>query len=234
MTSIVIPSFNEEGRIVLTIERCLAFLRDRRARWEILVVDDGSRDRTAAVVRERFGDRPEIRVLREETNHGKGWAVRFGARAAAGDLVLFTDADLSTPIEELGALETRAAEGFDLVVASRVVAGARIVSPQPFRRRLSGWIFRNLVRVLGLTSVRDTQCGFKLMRRATVGPILDAIETDGFAFDVELLRRAERAGLRVVEVPVEWHDSAGSKVRLFPDALRMAWDLVRLRWRLRG
>ena len=125
-----------------------------------------------------------------------------------------------------------ALEGFDVVVASRVVAGARILTPQPTRRRLSGLAFRSLVRSLGLSSLHDTQCGFKLLRRATVEPILRAIETKGFAFDVELLARAERAGLRVAEVPVDWRDSRGSKVRLFPDALRMASDLIRIRVRL--
>jgi len=232
MTSVVFPCFNEEARILPTLDRAIGFLAGRGEGWEIIVVDDGSRDQTSAVVRSRFATVAAVRVLRYETNHGKGFAVREGVLASRGKLALFSDADLSTPIEELAKLEAKAAEGFDVVVASRVVAGARILTPQPTRRRLAGLVFRSLVRSLGLSSLHDTQCGFKLLRRATVEPILRAIETKGFAFDVELLARAERAGLRVAEVPVDWRDSRGSKVRLFPDALRMASDLIRIRVRL--
>jgi dolichyl-phosphate beta-glucosyltransferase len=232
MISVVLPCFNEERRIVPTLERVVAFLEGRGGPWEVLVVDDGSSDATAEVVRRRFATVGAVRVLRHEVNHGKGFAVREGVLASRGDLVLFSDADLSTPIEELAALEAKAAEGFDLVVANRVIPGARILTPQPSLRRLSGSIFRALVRALRLSSLTDTQCGFKLIRRATVDSILRKVETQGFAFDVELIARCERAGLRVAEVPVEWRDAHGSKVRLYPDALRMAADLVRLCWRL--
>jgi len=232
MTSVVLPCLNEEGRILPTLERVVAFLGGRDRPWEVVIVDDGSRDRTSEVVRERFGASPAVRLLRYGANHGKGFAVREGVFASRGELVLFSDADLSTPIEELAKLEAKAEQGFDVVVASRVVPGARILTPQPARRRLSGLVFRSLVRGLGLSSLHDTQCGFKLLRRAAVEPILRTIETQGFAFDVELLARAERAGLKVAEVPVDWRDASGSKVRLFPDALRMAGDLVRIRARL--
>jgi len=231
--SVVFPCYNEERRIVPTLDETAAFLERRGKPWEIVAVDDGSRDATSDVIRRRFGDTAAVRVVRYETNHGKGWAVREGVVASRGERVLFSDADLSTPIAELDNLDAKLDEGFDLVVASRVVPGARIVTPQPASRRLSGFVFRSLVRGLGLTEVLDTQCGFKLMRRETVLPVLQAIEVGGFAFDVELLARAERANLRVAEVPVEWRDdAAGSKVRLFPDALHMATDLVRMRLRL--
>lgn len=230
--SIVIPCFNEERRIGATLDRSLRLLEGFGGSWEIVVVDDGSLDRTSEVVRERAGTNGRVRLLQSERNHGKGWAVRDGFRTASGDLVLFTDADLSTPIEELPRFVDKAREGFDLVIASRVVEGARIVTPQSFARRLSGAVFRALVRALHLSSFRDTQCGFKLMRREAVLPILEAVKTEGFAFDVELLARAEQAGLRIAELPVPWSDAAGSKVRLFPDALRMARDLLRLRVRL--
>ncbi|MBI2962909.1 MAG: glycosyltransferase family 2 protein [Deltaproteobacteria bacterium] len=232
MTSVVFPCFNEQRRIPPTLVRTVEFLAGRGRPWEVIVVDDGSEDRTSGVVREGFGARENVRVLRYETNHGKGFAVREGVLAARGELVLFSDADLSTPIEELAKFEARAADGFDVVVASRVIDGARILTPQPVLRRLSGLAFRALVRGLALSSLHDTQCGFKLLRRATVEPVLRAIETEGFAFDVELLARAERAGLRLAEVPVDWSDARGSKVRLCPDALHMAADLVRLRRRL--
>jgi dolichyl-phosphate beta-glucosyltransferase len=233
MISVVVPCFNEERRIGPTAARIVAFLEKRPRPWELVVVDDGSPDGTSGVIRDRFAKSPSVRVVRYDVNHGKGFAVREGVLASRGDVVLFTDADLSTPIEELDGLERKAAEGFDLVVASRVVPGARIVTPQPARRRFSGLVFRTLVQGLGLCAVQDTQCGFKLLRRDTVAPVLRAIETGGFAFDVELIARCERAGLRVAEVPVEWRDdAAGSKVRLFPDAFHMAADLVRMRLRL--
>jgi dolichyl-phosphate beta-glucosyltransferase len=232
MISVVFPAYNEERRILPTLERTVAFLAGRAKPWEVVVVDDGSADGTSDVVRSRFPASPNVRLVRHDTNHGKGFAVREGVLASRGDWVLFSDADLSTPIEELAKLEDKAAEGFDLVVASRVVPGARILTRQPARRRLSGWVFRSLVRGLGLSSLHDTQCGFKLLRRDTVGPVLATITTEGFAFDVELIARCERAGLRVAELPVDWSDADGSKVRLFPDALHMASDLVRLRLRL--
>ncbi|HJQ83040.1 MAG TPA: dolichyl-phosphate beta-glucosyltransferase [Candidatus Binatia bacterium] len=232
--SVVIPCFNEARRLNGTLETLVAFLASHPETWEIVAVDDGSTDETGRLARERFPDEPRVRVLRYERNHGKGWSVCEGFRASTGDLVLFTDADLATPITELPRFLAEAARGVDLVIASRYARGARIAVPQPPRRRLSAATFRALVRLLRLSSASDTQCGFKLMRRTTMAPILDRVATIGFAFDVELLHRTERAGLRIAELPVEWHDVAGSKIRLWPDAARMAGDLVRLRWQLRS
>jgi dolichyl-phosphate beta-glucosyltransferase len=231
-TSVVIPCYNEERRILPTLERVASFLDGRQQPWEVVVVDDGSSDRTSACVRERFGKRSEVRVQRNESNHGKGFAVREGVLASRGDRVLFSDADLSTPIAELAKLERHADAGIDVVVGSRVAPGSRILTPQPFPRRFSGALFRSFVRAFGLTAVRDTQCGFKLLRRVAAEPILQRVATEGFAFDVELLARAERAGLRVAEVGVDWSDATGTKVRFFPDAWHMAVDLLRIRRRL--
>ena len=229
MTSVVIPCFDEERRIGATLDHVLRYLGGRGEPWEVLVVDDGSSDGTSEIVGRRMAGHPHLRLIRFPVNHGKGWAVREGVAEARGELVLFSDADLSTPIELLPRMEARAGEGCDLVVGSREIEGARILTPQPWRRRASGWVFRNLVRALGLSTFRDTQCGFKLMRRETMAPIVAAMTTEGFAFDVELIFRAEAAGLRVCEQPIDWRDSSGSKVRLYPDALRMARDLLRLR-----
>ncbi len=233
MISVVIPCFNEERRISPTLEKIVAYLSARDVPWEVVVVDDGSADRTREVVLRASESDARVRLIRHETNSGKGYAVRVGVLAAAGELVVMSDADLSTPIAEIAVLEAKANEGFDLVVGSRVARGETTVGSQPMRRQLSGWVFRKLVHGLGLCSVNDTQCGFKLMRRPAIDDVLRKIETEGFAFDVELIARAERAGLRIAEVAIEWHDAEGSKVRLFPDALRMAADLVRLRTRLR-
>lgn len=230
--SIVIPCFDEAARIGPTLDRVVEHLEDGSATWEVVVVDDGSRDDTAGVVTRRSAHEPRVRLLRFAPNHGKGFAVRAGVAAAHGDLVLVADADLATPIEELGGFLAAAAAGADLVVASRVATGARILTPQPWRRRLAGAVFRALVRALGLTAVRDTQCGFKLLRRATVGPLVAQLDCAGFAFDVELLMRAQRARLTIVERAVAWRDVPGSKLRLWPDAFRLARDVLGLRGRL--
>ena len=232
MISIVIPCFNEERRIGASLETMLGFLRSSSLDWEIVAVDDGSRDATSAAIQRTADGEGRVRLVRHEVNRGKGEAVRSGFRSSRGDWVLFSDADLATPIDELGRFLEAGEGGADMVIASRVVTGAQILTPQPWRRRLSGAAFRGLVRTLGLSSFHDTQCGFKLLRRDCMGPILDAVATEGFAFDVELIWRTERAGLRVIELPVRWRDVAGSKLRLFPDALRMAWDLVAMRVRL--
>lgn len=232
IVSVVIPCFDEAARIGPTLDDLVAHLGRAVASWEIVVVDDGSRDDTAGVVADRFAQEPRVRVLRFAPNHGKGFAVRAGVAASRGELILVTDADLATPVTELDGFLAEAAGGADLVVASRVAPGARVLTPQPLRRRLAGTVFRTLVQALGLTAVRDTQCGFKLLRRATVGPLVARLDCTGFAFDVELLVRAARAGLVVVERPVAWRDVPGSKLRLWPDAFRLARDVVRMRGRL--
>lgn len=230
--SIVIPCYDEAGRIGPTLSAVARYLDAGDVPWEVIGVDDGSRDATADVIREAAGGDERIRLVRYAPNRGKGWAVREGFRAARGELVFFTDADLATPIEEVEPFAERAADGFDLLIGSREIEGSRILTPQPARRRLSGWVFRHLVWTLGLSRFRDTQCGFKMMRKSTMVPVLEAMQTAGFAFDVELIARAERAGLKVGELPVTWRDASGSSVRLWPDAARMALDLFRLRRRI--
>ena len=232
VTSIVVPCFNEAARIGLSLAEVVRYLVTRSTPWEVIAVDDGSDDSTAEIVREVAAGNERVRLVEYSPNRGKGWAVREGFRAARGELVFFTDADLATPIEEVEPFERRAAEGFDLLIGSREIEGSRILTPQPARRRVSGWVFRHLVWALGLSTFRDTQCGFKMMRKSTMAPVVDAVETAGFAFDVELIARAERAGRMVGEQPVTWRDAPGSTVRLLPDAVRMATDLVRLRQRV--
>ena len=232
MISVVIPCFNEERRIAPSLDRIVDFLGRSSLDWEVVAVDDGSRDATSEAIRRAADREARVRLVRHESNRGKGEAIRSGFRESRGEWVLFSDADLATPIDELTKFLETGDAGYDMVVASRVVPGAQILTPQPWRRRFTGAVFRGLVRALGLSSVRDTQCGFKLMRKDRIRASLDAVTTGGFAFDVELLARAERAGLRVVELPVRWRDVAGSKLRLYPDALRMARDLLLMRLRL--
>lgn len=225
--SVVIPAYNEETRIHRTLDRILAYLRQRDIPIEILVVDDGSSDRTADSVASRTD--PEITVIRLDRNRGKGAAVRRGALASHGDLVLLTDADLSAPIKELEKLEATYATGVEIVCGSRGHRDARIVRSQPVYRREMGNMFNHIVRLLALTSLRDTQCGFKLFRGDVAREVFSRCSIDGFAFDVECLYLAERLGYRVAEIPVSWSHVPESRVRLGTDSARMLLEVIGIR-----
>lgn len=231
--SVVIPAYNEAGRLPRTLEQISAFLQAGQWDHEILVVDDGSRDRTAEVVRAFAAGHPEVRLLKQPRNLGKGAAIQAGVGAARGELVLFTDADLSTPIEELARLEQALENGAAVAIASRAVAGSRIEEHQPFYREWMGKSFNLLVRLLLLPGIHDTQCGFKLFRRAAAQDLFPRLTILGFGFDVEVLYLARRQGLEIREVPVAWRNSRHSKVSPVRDAWRMLGDLFRVLWRHR-
>jgi dolichyl-phosphate beta-glucosyltransferase len=231
--SIVIPAFNEAERIGATLEQIDRFARTAIPKYEILVVDDGSVDGTATRVRDFAQDHPRVRLLQNDRNRGKGYSVRHGALAASLAYVLFTDADNSTPIEEVRKLAPLA-HPRALVIASRALAQSRLEVPQPLYRRLMGISFRFIVQTLVVPGIEDTQCGFKLFGREVVQAVLPAITTDGFAFDVELIARAQRLGFDVREVPVRWIDDRRSRVSPVRDSLRMLRDVWRIRQRVRG
>ena len=220
--SVVVPALNEEDRLPRTLERIVAHLGRRREGYELVVVDDGSRDRTA----ER-AQAAGATVLRNETNRGKGYAVRRGMLAARGARRLMTDADLSTPIEELDRLCARMDEGHDVVIGSRALPGSRIEVRQPWYRENMGRFFNLFVRALAVPGVTDTQCGFKLFSGAAARDVFSASRLDGFSFDVEVLFLARRKGYRIAEVPVIWRNDAATRVSLlrgflaFPDLLRI-------------
>jgi dolichyl-phosphate beta-glucosyltransferase len=231
LLSIVIPAFDEAARLGATLDRVLAWAdRDGRP-CEVVVVDDGSRDATSEVARAR--DDARIRVVRLPENRGKGAALRAGVLASRGDRVLLTDADLSTPIEEIARLEGALADA-DVAIGSRAVAGARIVEHQPFWREWSGRLFNRLLRLSAVGELRDTQCGFKLLRGEAARALFPRLTIERFAYDVELLWLARRRGYRVREVGVEWRNDASSRVRLWRDGPRMLLDVARFRWRHRG
>jgi dolichyl-phosphate beta-glucosyltransferase len=209
--SVVIPAFNEAHRLPATLARLREHLRGQDRPHEILVVDDGSSDGTADVARSAGED---VRVLRHVPNRGKGYAVRRGMRAATGERRLMTDADLSTPIEELSKLEAEIDRGYDVAIASRAVAGARIEVHQPAYREAMGRAFNVLVQALLLPGLADTQCGFKLFTAAAAEAAFGACRLDGFSFDVEALYVARRRGLRIAEVPVVWRNDAATRVGL--------------------
>jgi dolichyl-phosphate beta-glucosyltransferase len=223
--SLVIPAFNEAARLPRTLERVRAFLDARPGGYEILVVDDGSSDATAEIARAAGAS---VRVLRHEPNRGKGYAVRRGMLAATGARRLMTDADLSTPIEELARLEGEIDRGCDVAIGSRAVAGARIEVRQPLYREAMGRLFNLLVQLLLLPGLKDTQCGFKLFTAAAAEAAFGACRLDGFSFDVEALYVARRRGLRVVEVPIVWRNDAATRVGIGGGSAAFL-DLLRIR-----
>lgn len=233
--SIIIPAYNEQQRLPATLEAVWNYLR---ARWpggfEILVVDDGSKDSTARVA-EQFGrGRPEVRLLRNPGNRGKGYSVRHGMLKAQSEWALFTDADLSAPIQELEKLlEAAQREQAAVAIGSRALDRSLIRVRQPRRREWAGRVFNRLVRLLVGLPFRDTQCGFKLFRRDAARAIFSRQQIERFGFDVEVLFLAEKLGFKTIEVPVRWDHAEGTRVSMWRDSVNMFLDLVRVRRRWR-
>ena len=228
--SVVVPCYNEEGRLARSLAVLQAFLEDRGSSFELILVDDGSTDGTSAVIRRAEAERPYVRGVLTSPNRGKGRALAEGVKISRGDLVLLSDADSSTPIDQLSRLEDAIASGADVACGSRAAPGAREVD-QPFHRRAMGKAFNRLVQVLLLPGIWDTQCGFKLLRGEVARELFAKLETDGFAFDVEILHRARVAGHGIREVPVRWINSGASKVSPIGDSAEMLRDLLRIRFR---
>lgn len=226
--SVVIPAFNEAQRLPPTLDRIQRHLAGRPGGSEILVVDDGSADATAEVAA-----RAGAAVLRNEGNRGKGYSVRRGMLHARGARRLMTDADLSTPIEELERLMACMDEGYDVVIASRAMAGSRVEVRQPWYRENLGRAFNLVVRALVLPGLQDTQCGFKLFTAAAARDAFAASRLDGFSFDVEALVAARRRGYRIAELPVTWRNDEATRVGMVRGGLAFL-DLLRIRvhaWR---
>jgi glycosyltransferase involved in cell wall biosynthesis len=229
--SVVIPCFNEAARIGETLRLTLDYLTANVPEGELIVVNDGSTDATAAIAREKL-DSAKIatRLLENFPNRGKGAAVRSGLLAAREPIGLFFDADLSTPLGETPKLiEPIANDEIDIAFGSRALDRGLIGIHQPWRREQAGRAFNLLVRFATGLPFWDTQCGFKAFRLGVCRPILEAASLDGFAFDVELLYLAQHAGLRIREIPVRWNHAEGSKVRFLQDSLRMLREVVALR-----
>ena len=225
--SVVISAYNEKKRIGSTLDTALHYMRSGERSFEVLVVDDGSEDGTADYVETR--GEPELRVLRETENAGKGAAVARGVRASRGEIVLVSDADLSAPIEEIARLEAQLERGYDVACGSSGLRDSNIVVRQPFYRELMGKIFNLVIRALRLTHFRDTQCGFKLFRGQAARNIFSHCRVQRFAFDVECLFVAERLEYGTVEVPLVWAHVPESRVSPTADAPQMFLDVVRMR-----
>ncbi len=227
--SVIIPAYNEAGRFGPHIPGILDYLRAHYPAFELLVVDDGSADQTAAVVQAAFAAEPRARVISYRPNRGKGYAIRTGVLASQGDCVIFLDADLSTPIDEIprALAELQSA---DIVVGSRRLPGSDIRVQQPLYRRLATFLFDTIKHLMvGLWHISDTQCGFKAFRGEAARQLFALGQVDRFMFDVEILYLAERAQLRLKEMPVRWADAAGSKVKFWEGVVNMIRDLWRIR-----
>jgi glycosyltransferase involved in cell wall biosynthesis len=232
--SVVIPCFNEAGRIGDTLRITLDYLAANAPTSELIVVNDGSTDSTGTIARKILTkSNIATRLLENFPNRGKGAAVRSGLLAARNPIGLFSDADLSTPLTETPKLIVPIANGdVDIAFGSRALDRSLIGIHQPWRREQGGRVFNLLVRVATGLPFWDTQCGFKAFQLGVCRPILEAAHVQGFAFDVELLLFAHRAGLRIREIPVRWNHAEGSKVRFFHDSLRMLREVITLRTRL--
>ena len=228
--SVVIPAYNEELRIGQTLSVIRTYLRQQPFTAEILVVDDGSQDGTAATVQACDAALPPVRLLRNGRNRGKGFSVRQGFVHADGEYLLFSDADLSTPIEEVEKLFVALREPCDIAIGSRALPGSRVEVHQPRYRESLGRLFNRCVQTFAVPGIQDTQCGFKCFRRETALAICERMTVEGFGFDVEMLYLARRLGYRVREMPVVWRNSPQSRVRMWQDPASMLWDLWRIRW----
>ena len=230
--SIVLPAYDEEERLGGTISKILTYLIDNSINAELIIVDDGSSDRTAEIAREGAAAFPQIEtnVIRYDENRGKGFAVKTGLMAARSDLALFSDADLSTPIEEMDKLLDPIRRGeYDVTFGSRAIDRSLIGTHQPWRREQGGKVMNLIIRTMSGLPFADTQCGFKAFNLAKFRPLLDVMQIDRFGFDVEFLFVAKYHGLGLAEIPVRWNDVAGSKVNVLRDTRRMFTELNQIR-----
>ncbi|MFC2172139.1 dolichyl-phosphate beta-glucosyltransferase [Acidobacteriota bacterium] len=224
--SVIIPAYNEEQRIEECVRSTVEYLENQKLSFEVLVVDDGSRDRTPEIC---TGIHPAVTTLINDQNQGKGYSVKRGMLAARGEHVLFFDADLSTPIEEIGKLWKWFEKGFDIVIGSRSLPDSDIAIRQPWHRELMGKIFNLLVRVLVVPGITDTQCGFKCFSRPAVDVIFPRQTIHRWGFDPEILFIARKHGFKIKDIPVRWLNRSESRVSPVQASLRMFTDLFRVR-----
>lgn len=230
--SVVIPAYNESQRLPQSLTRIRAYLDTKPYQAEVIVVDDGSTDGTAEIVKTLIGTWPALRLV-QGPHRGKGGAVHAGVLAAEGDYVALADADLSMPIEEFDRFAPGLLGPYDVAIGSREAPGA-VRYDEPAYRHLMGRVFNGLVRRLLLPSLQDTQCGFKYLRREVAVELCQAQTISGFGFDVELLSIARHRGYTIREVPIPWYYVPGSRVSPIRDTVRMVRDVLRVRanlWR---
>lgn len=228
--SIVIPAYNEAARLGTSLENVLAYVHSQGWDAEIVVVNDGSRDNTAEIIKAFVDKDPIVRLVQNPGNHGKGYSVRNGMLHALGEVLIFSDADLSSPIEESSKLLEALQEGADIAIGSRWLRTETQTQRQPLHRQLFGRIFNLLLRItLGLP-FKDTQCGFKAFRRTAAQAIFPLQKIERWGFDPEILFLARKLRFTVKEVPVLWGHSGGTRINPLVDGFRMLNEMLRIRW----
>ncbi len=227
--TIIIPAYNEAHRIELTIEIIDRYMNEKYPSFEIFVIDDGSIDETPIVLSRLSKRFTSLKVIRHDFNRGKGFAVRKGVLSTTTELLLLSDADLSTPIEELERFIVWIEEGFDIIIGSRAIEGSKIIVRQDWHREQMGKIYNLLVRAIVMKDFRDTQCGFKLFKSSAAKSIFSKSFINGFSFDVEILYIAKKLGYSIKEVPVTWANSKDSKISILKDPIKMIYELFRIR-----
>lgn len=228
--SIVIPAYNESARIPATLRSVIAAVRANQWPAEVIVVNDGSTDSTARLVREIAVNAPEVRLLENPGNRGKGYSVRAGVLDAQGDIIMFTDADLSAPMDEADRLFTAIANGADIAIGSRWLESGRQVHRQPLYRQFFGRCFNAVCRMVMQLPFADTQCGFKAFTRSAAQTVFQLQTIERWGFDPEILFIAIKRGFRVVEVPVSWAHDERSRMSYLRDGLQMLKELAIVRW----
>ena len=231
MLSIVVPCYNEEQRLPRTIEQVERYLDDKNLDYELILVDDGSTDGTRLIMDAAAERNQFVRLEALPQNRGKGRALAEGVASARGSEILVTDADLSTPIEELEKLQAQLDRGAGVAIASRALRASRVEVSQPIYRVLMGKVFNLLVQAVLLPGIWDTQCGFKLFRADVAHDAFGRLTTDGFGYDPEVLYRAKQLGVKIAEVPVVWRNSAPTKVSPIKSSIDMFKHVVRVRFR---
>jgi dolichyl-phosphate beta-glucosyltransferase len=228
--SIIIPAYNEGARLGATLDRVLNHIADRRWDAEVIVVNDGSRDNTAELARAHAKVNPIVRLIENPGNRGKGYSVRNGMLNANGEILLFTDADLSSPIEQASKLFDAVQSGADVAIGSRWLQPDLQAQRQSLLRQFYGRTFNLVLRVLLGLRFKDTQCGFKAFSPSAAHKLFSMQTIEGWGFDAELLYLAERSGLKVKEVPVVWSDAAGTRINPVRDGLNMIAETLAIRW----
>jgi len=228
--SIIIPAYNEGARLDATLNKVLHYVAQQKWDAEVIVVNDGSRDNTVEIVHDHMQKNPALRLLENPGNRGKGYSVRNGMMHAAGEVLLFSDADLSSPIEEAPKLLAALAQGADIAIGSRWMQSELQTQRQPLYRQFFGRIFNLMLRLILGLQFKDTQCGFKAFTRRSAQAIFPQQKIERWGFDPELLYLAKKYGFKVVEVPVAWAHSAGTRISPLRDGTRMLVEMLKIRW----
>ena len=230
--SVIFPAYNEEKTLADTLAKADKYLRGQTYDYEIIVINDGSKDKTAEIVRGLESQIKNLRLIDNKQNHGKGYVVRQALLNARGDYRIFSDSDNATSIDQVEKLLPYFSQGFDIVIGSRDAKGAIIANPQPFYRRMIGDIFNLMVQIIvGLYGVWDTQCGFKMLSAKAVADIMPKCRIDRWAFDPEILAIGRKKGYKIKEVPVRWVNNPDSHVKM-RSTIKMAIDLLVIRWNM--